>query len=74
MTGLGLDALEPSADRREALEVETALIGDVGVGIERDVMIYLYHQNWLYGLSAKLTGFTPVPDGLIRLRDVKFKS
>jgi peptide/nickel transport system substrate-binding protein len=36
-------------------------------------MIYLYHQNWLYGLSAKLTGFTPVPDGLIRLRDVKFK-
>jgi peptide/nickel transport system substrate-binding protein len=36
-------------------------------------MIYLYHQNWLYGLSAKLTGFTPVPDGLIRLRDIKFK-
>ena len=36
-------------------------------------MIYLYHQNWLYGLSAKLTGFTPVPDGLIRLRDTRFK-
>ena len=29
-------------------------------------MIVMYHQNWLFGISEKLTGFTPVPDGLIR--------
>ena len=44
-----------------------------GILLDGRPMIYLYHQNWLYGLSAKLSGFTPVPDGLIRLRDTRFK-
>jgi len=29
-------------------------------------IIYLYHQKWLWALSNKLGGFTPLPDGLIR--------
>ena len=29
-------------------------------------IIYLWHQKWLYAMSAKLSGFTPYPDGLIR--------
>ncbi|HWD58214.1 MAG TPA: ABC transporter substrate-binding protein [Stellaceae bacterium] len=29
-------------------------------------IIYLWHQKWLYAMNAKLTGFTPYPDGLIR--------
>jgi peptide/nickel transport system substrate-binding protein len=29
-------------------------------------IIYLWHQKWLYAMGAKLTGFTPYPDGLIR--------
>jgi peptide/nickel transport system substrate-binding protein len=29
-------------------------------------IIYLWHQKWLYAMSAKLAGFTPYPDGLIR--------
>jgi peptide/nickel transport system substrate-binding protein len=65
-----LDAARATTDleRRKTLYAKaTRLLLD-----ERP-MIYLYHQNWLYGLSAKLTGFTPVPDGLIRLRDTKFK-
>ena len=28
--------------------------------------IVLYHQRWLFGLSDKVSGFAPVPDGLIR--------
>ena len=35
--------------------------------------IYLYHQRWFYAHSAKLTGFVPVPDGLIRLAGVKLQ-
>jgi peptide/nickel transport system substrate-binding protein len=27
---------------------------------------YLYHGKWLYATSARLSGFTPYPDGLIR--------
>ena len=26
----------------------------------------LYHFTWFWGVSAKVTGFTPRPDGLIR--------
>jgi peptide/nickel transport system substrate-binding protein len=29
-------------------------------------IIYLYHNRWIYAYTAKLTGFTPYPDGLIR--------
>jgi peptide/nickel transport system substrate-binding protein len=32
--------------------------------------IVLYHLKWLWGLSEKVSGFVPTPDGLIRLRGV----
>jgi len=32
--------------------------------------IVLYHLKWLWGLSDKVSGFAPMPDGLIRLRGV----
>lgn len=33
-------------------------------------MIYLFHNPWVFGLQAKLDGFTPYPDGIIRVTDV----
>ena len=38
-----------------------------------DPIIYLYAQPWLYATSKKMQGFTPYPDGLIRLRGVGIK-
>ena len=29
-------------------------------------IVYLYHGKWLYAASARLSGFVPYPDGLIR--------
>jgi peptide/nickel transport system substrate-binding protein len=29
-------------------------------------LLFLFHMTWLYGLSSRLSGFVPVPDGLIR--------
>ena len=29
-------------------------------------VLYLYHRQWIYGFTTRLTGFTPLPDGLIR--------
>ena len=26
----------------------------------------LYHQNWLFATTDRLSGFAPMPDGLIR--------
>ncbi len=37
-------------------------------------IIYLYHPTWIWALDDKIEGFTPYPDGMIRLENVKFKS
>jgi peptide/nickel transport system substrate-binding protein len=36
-------------------------------------MIYLYHPNYLIAHTARLDGFKPYPDGLIRVMDVRLK-
>jgi peptide/nickel transport system substrate-binding protein len=40
---------------------------------DEDPIIYLYYQPWPYAMSKKVQGFTPYPDGLIRLRGVTVK-
>ncbi len=35
-------------------------------------IIYLYSARWSFGMSAKVEGFAPVPDGMLRLNGVKF--
>jgi len=34
-------------------------------------IVYLYHRNWLWAHSAKLTGLRTVPDGLVRVQGLK---
>jgi peptide/nickel transport system substrate-binding protein len=36
-------------------------------------IIYLWHPKWLYAMTAKLAGFTPYPDGLIRPQGIKMQ-
>jgi peptide/nickel transport system substrate-binding protein len=33
--------------------------------------IVLYHAKWLWGVSDKLSGFTPTPDGMIRPQGIR---
>ena len=33
-------------------------------------LVYLYHQTWIWAHNTKLEGFTPYPDGMIRLEGV----
>jgi len=33
-------------------------------------IVYLYHQTWIWALDAGIEGFTPYPDGMIRLEGV----
>jgi peptide/nickel transport system substrate-binding protein len=35
--------------------------------------LFLYHLKWLWGASAKLDGFVPHADGIIRLQGLRFK-
>ena len=36
-------------------------------------IIYVYHRKWIYAHAAKLTGFEPYPDGLVRPQGLAFK-
>lgn len=44
-----------------------------GVLAQDRPIVYLFHNPWIFGLAAKLDGFVPYPDGVIRLAAVKFK-
>jgi len=37
---------------------------------EDDPRIYLFYLPWIFGTQARVEGFVPYPDGLIRLKDV----
>ena len=45
----------------------------VAAGLEhRDrPIVYLYHREWLWAHTSRLQGFTPVPDGMVRLQGLK---
>lgn len=34
-------------------------------------LIYLYHPTWIWAMRKNVEGFTPYPDGMIRLQNVK---
>jgi peptide/nickel transport system substrate-binding protein len=36
-------------------------------------IVYLYHRHWLWAYTNKLEGLRAVPDGLVRVTDVRFK-
>jgi peptide/nickel transport system substrate-binding protein len=35
-------------------------------------IIYLFHRHWLWAYTSKLSGLRTVPDGLVRVQDLKF--
>lgn len=37
-------------------------------------LIVLYHQTWLFGTTERLSGFTPVPDGLVRPQGIQIRN
>lgn len=62
------------AQAREVTDVAArkALYAKADAIFQKDVpMMILFHQTWLFAASTKVTGFTPVPDGLIRPQGIK---
>jgi len=53
-------------ERRKLFEQIAAEV----VAKERPI-IYLFHRHWLWAYSSKLSGFHPVPDGMIRVQGLK---
>jgi peptide/nickel transport system substrate-binding protein len=44
----------------------------VAAQVQKDrPIVYLYHRNWLWAHSAKLSGLRTVPDGMVRVQGLK---
>jgi peptide/nickel transport system substrate-binding protein len=59
-----LDLSRTVADPAERLKHYEAIAAKAA---KDEPNIYLFHRKWIYAHSPKLSGFTPIPDGLIRV-------
>jgi peptide/nickel transport system substrate-binding protein len=55
---------EPAARKKVYEQIAAQVLKDRPI-------IYLYHRNWLWAYTAKLSGVRKVPDGLLRLDGLK---
>lgn len=62
-----LDAARATSD----MDKRKDLYHQANVILNEDLPIaYLYNEAWLYGVSAKVQGFNPTADGMIRLQGI----
>jgi peptide/nickel transport system substrate-binding protein len=60
-----LGAARMAADQAERVKHYEAAAEQIA---KDDPIIYLFHNKWIYAFSPKVKGFTPVPDGLVRVK------
>jgi peptide/nickel transport system substrate-binding protein len=60
-----LDLSRTAADPAERLKHYEAVAAQAAKDLP---IIYLFHRKWIYAYSPRLSGFTPIPDGLIRVK------
>jgi peptide/nickel transport system substrate-binding protein len=65
-----LEAARQAADPAERMPQYAKVAEHV---LDDRPLMYLWHNKCLYGMTAKLTGFTPYPDGLIRLQGIRMQ-
>ncbi|HZK88733.1 MAG TPA: ABC transporter substrate-binding protein [Stellaceae bacterium] len=65
-----LDAARAAASQQERLAHYAKIAAHT---LADRPIIYLWHEKWLYAASAKLSGFEPYPDGLIRRQGIKLQ-
>jgi peptide/nickel transport system substrate-binding protein len=65
-----LDLSRTTADPTERLKHYEAIAAQAA---KDEPNIYLFHRKWIYAYSPKLSGFTPIPDGLVRVKGLKLQ-
>lgn len=65
------DLLNRSRSTLDPAERQKLFDQIAAVAARDEPIVYVYHRNWLWGSTNKLTGFTPYPDGLIRIQGLK---
>ena len=56
------------AERKKAYEQIAAIV------LKDRPLIYLYHRDWLWAYTNKLTGLRTVPDGMVRVQGLKYNN
>jgi peptide/nickel transport system substrate-binding protein len=66
------EILNKSRTTRDPAE-RRKLFGELAaiVLVDRPI-VYLYHRNWIWAYTNKLSGLRTVPDGLVRVQGLKF--
>ena len=59
-------SIRDPAERKKVFEQIAARV------LKERGIIYLYHRNWLWAYTPKLTGVRNLPDGLLRVSGLKF--
>jgi peptide/nickel transport system substrate-binding protein len=55
------EATDPAERARDFEQIAQAEAKDKPI-------VYLFHRHWLWAYTGKLSGFKPMPDGLVRLQ------
>ncbi len=63
-----LNRSRTTLDPKERVKVFATLAAEI---VKERPIIYLFHRHWLYAFNKKLSGLSPIPDGLIRVQDLK---
>jgi peptide/nickel transport system substrate-binding protein len=59
--------LGDTGERRKVYEQLAAIV------LKDRPIVYLYHRNWLWAYTSKLTGLRTIPDGLVRVQGLRFQ-
>ena len=59
-------ALDPAERKKVYGELAAILLKDRPI-------VYLFHRHWLWAYSNKVSGFHPLPDGLVRVQGLKMQ-
>ncbi len=59
-----------TSDTAERLKHYQMVAAELG---KDDPIIYLFHRKWIYAFSPKVEGFTPMPDGLVRVKGLTLR-
>ena len=66
------EILNKSRTTRDAAERRKLFEQLAAIALKDRPVVYLYHRNWLWAYTAKLSGLRTIPDGLVRVQGLKF--
>ena len=66
------EILNKSRTTRDPAE-RRRLYGELAaIALKDRPIVYLYHRDWIWAYTNKLSGLRPIPDGLVRVQGLKF--